>query len=97
MNWVLIIVVVALALIFFKFKEFRHRFGLIIGVVLLIFLIVTMGTLYATQKLDLSNTAGIVQAGKLYFNWLGTAGKNLIKVGGYVIKQDWSFNYTNSS
>ena len=97
MNWILIMVLIVIAFVLFKFKEIRHRFGLTLGIIAIIFLVVTVGSLYATNNLDLTSVEGLVRAGKLYFDWLGSAFRNIVKVSGYAIKQDWNFNYTNSS
>ena len=92
MNWWLIVIAVVVLLVMFKFKEFRHRFGLIAMGLLVLFLIGSFGQLYASHQLDLTSFDGIVHAGKVYFSWLGSAGSNVLKLGGYAVKQDWGVN-----
>ena len=73
----------------FKFKEFRHKFGLIVVIVLVLFLVASFGQLYVSNDLNLTSFDGIVKAGKVYFGWLGNAADNLFKVSTYAVKQDW--------
>jgi len=89
MNWWLIVLVVLVLLVLLKFKEFRHRFGLIAIIVLVLFMVASFGQLYASHNLDLTSFDGIVNAGKVYFGWLGNAGSNVLKLSTYAVKQDW--------
>ena len=95
MNWWLIAIIVVGGLLLLRFKEVRHRFGLMVTLILIIFFVASVGQLYATHNLDLSSFDGIVSAGKVYFSWLGNALGNTLKVTSYVVKQDWSVNSTN--
>ncbi|HLC31154.1 MAG TPA: hypothetical protein VJK51_00660 [Candidatus Nanoarchaeia archaeon] len=96
-SWILIGILIFLALLLLKFKEIRHRFGLIVILFLALFLIITATKVYSTNKADLSTLEGIIFAGKQYINWLSAVWKNLWTVGGYAVKQDWAFNVTNST
>lgn len=95
MNWILIALVVLLVVFLFKFKEVRHRFGLIVVIILLIFFVVSFSKIYSANDIDIGTFDGIVSAGKIYMSWLGNFAKNMGRVGGYVINQDWGLNSTN--
>jgi hypothetical protein len=94
MNWWLIAVLVLIGFLFFKYKENRHKFGLIAIILLLLFLVLSFGQLYFSNNMDLSTFDGIVSAGKVYVAWLGGAAGNVANIGGYAIKQDWQTNTT---
>lgn len=92
MMWWLIIVGVLLLLLLFKFKEIRHKIGLTFVIVLLVFLVVSFGQLYASNDLDLTTFDGVMKAGKVYTSWLSSAIGNIAKVSTYAVKQDWGMN-----
>lgn len=94
MNWWIIGILVILAIFLFKAKEIRHRMGMIVVILLLVFLVVSFGQLYSTHDLDLGSFEGITKAGKVYVSWLGNAFKNIGKIGGYAVKQSWDVNST---
>lgn len=89
MNWWLIVAIVVFALIIFKFKEVKHKFGLMAIIIIILFIVASFGQLYTKNNLNLSNFDGIVDAGKVYFSWLGQAAHNIGKVSTYAVKQEW--------
>ncbi len=94
-NWVIIIAVALVAIILYNLKHFKSRFFLLFFSLFSLFLVITFSRLYSRYDLDLTSLNGLVTASKLYFSWLKYATANVIKVGGYAIKQDWSINATN--
>lgn len=90
MNWWIIAALVVFVIIIFKYKEIRHKIGLMAVILMLLFLVASFGQIYATHDLDLTSFDGLVDAGKIYFSWLGAAARNIVHLGGYAIKQDWS-------
>lgn len=93
-GWFLIGAILVVLFIGFKFKEARHKIGLISSLFLLMFFLISFGQVYLTNDLDLSNFDGLVEAGKLYFSWLGSFANNVVKVTSYVVQQDWVGNST---
>lgn len=89
-NWILIGFLVVVALVVLKFKEIRHQGGMLIGLGLLVFLVLSFGSISATHHIDLTTFDGVASAGKLYFVWLKTVALNVGHVSSYVIKQDWT-------
>ncbi len=92
MNWWLIAVLVFVGIVLFKAKELKHRLGLLVIAFLAIFLFLSVYQVYSTNSLDLSTFSGIVQAGKVYFSWLGTIFHNAGKVSSFAVQQDWGVN-----
>lgn len=76
------------------FSRMHHMSGKLFRF-LVIFLIalVLFGVLLAyINGIDMSQSDGLIKAGKLYGAWLGNAGKNIAKITGYAVHQDWSTN-----
>lgn len=95
--WIPLILLVVVAFLILKFKEVRHRMGLIVILGVLLFFVVTYGTLYSTHKADLKTFDGNLAMLKVYFSWLGEVFKNVGHISAYAIKQDWGVNITNST
>jgi hypothetical protein len=96
-TWIAIGVILVAIIVLFKMKEIRHKFGLVIIGLLLIFLVVSFSQIYKVNKPNLKSFDGISEVIKIYFSWLGGLVKNIGKVTGYAIHQDWGLNLTNSS
>jgi hypothetical protein len=97
MLWLLIAAVVVFLVFAFKAKEIRHKAGLVLATVFFLFLLFSVIQVYRSNKLDLTSFEGVVQAGKIYFSWLGQIFGNIKGTAGYAIKQDWSVNSNLSS
>jgi len=98
MNWILWLLIIALALlVLFKFKEIRHK--LVYGgiALLLVFFIFSFGYVYIKGNGSLTDYESFVAVGKLYLNWLTSIGDNLKTITGYAAKQDWGLNSTISN
>lgn len=98
MNWILWLLIVALALlILFKFKEIRHK--LVYGgiALLLVLFIFSFGYVYIKGNGSLSSYEDFIKTGKLYLNWLASIGDNLKTITGYAAKHDWGLNSTISN
>ncbi|MBS3089561.1 hypothetical protein J4461_01620 [Candidatus Pacearchaeota archaeon] len=91
-NWYIIGALVVLALILLKFKEIRHQLGIFIGLGILVFLVISFGTLSASNDLDLTSFDGVVSASKLYIVWLGNLFTNVKGISTYVVNQPWGIN-----
>ncbi len=93
--WILIILLILILIVMFKFKEIRHKIGLLVVTGILLFLIFSIAQLYRSHSLDLTSFDGIVAAGKIYFSWLGNVFHNLVKTSSYVVQQNWGLNVSN--
>ena len=95
-NWIIVALVIVLAFVVFKFKEMRHRFGLITIIVILLLATFSFSVVSSKNNVDLSTFDGLVTAGKIYFSWIGGAFSNLKSISGFAVKQDWSANSTKT-
>jgi len=74
----------------------KKHFFWYFAIALLVFLAVSAVSLNSTHDFDFSSSEGFVDIGKVYLSWFINVGKNLGKVTGYVVQQDW-FSATNST
>ena len=91
-NWILIGVLVVAALIIMKFKEIRHQAGIMVGLGVLVFLVLTFGNIALVYDINLNTFDGFTYATKLYLAWLKQGFGNIGAATSYVIHQDWSLN-----
>ena len=94
--WFLIAVVIVVLVLLFKLRELRHHVMLVLAVVVLLFFAITFASIYNQNQVDLSTFEGMTKISQIYFSWLSTVGKNLVSIGGYAVKQEWSLNETNA-
>ena len=96
MNWLIIIVLIALAFFFLRVKHVKHKVFLIIIIVVLLFFYTTGSQILAKQNINWKSAAGIEQGLKLYFSWLGGVFDNLKVLTANAIKMEWNPNATIS-
>ena len=89
-NWIVIVVLVVIALFLLKMNRLRHKFWIILIVLLALFFYVTITLVHTANKFDLSNTEGMFSAGKVYLGWLGNGFQNLKVLTGKAIGMDWA-------
>ena len=89
MNWMLLVLGVAVVFIFLRFREVRHRTSHLVIILLIVILVGSLAHVYLSNDLDLGSFDGIAHAGQVYFSWLGTAISNIGKVSTYAVHQDW--------
>lgn len=87
---VLIVGVFVLLIWFFLvFRRARHKFFSHFLLVLLIFLFITFAISIRGSDVSFKTSSGVLSAGKIYFNWLGSAFGNVKSITGYATKLDW--------
>jgi len=96
MNWLLIIVVLVVLTVLFKFKEVQHKVHLVVIAGLLLFAVLSISHVYKNNDVDLKTFDGIATLGKYYMVWAKQLGQNIVDVSGYAIKKDWAPD-TNST
>lgn len=97
MNWILIGILVVVLFLIIKFREGKHKFSFVIILLVLLFLGISFWNVYSVHKLNLTTFDGTVNAGKVYFSWLGGLFSNTKAITTYAIKQNWSFQNNSSS
>jgi hypothetical protein len=83
---------IVLVFLFLKYREIRHKLSFVVILFLLLLLGLSFWNVYSTNKLDLGTFDGFVNAGKVYFNWIGGVLGNAKVLTTYAVKQDWGIS-----
>jgi|SRR3989344_517850 len=91
---IIFIVAIFLLLIWFflGFRRARHKFFSHTLIILLIFVAFTFALSIRGYDVSFKTVSGVIDAGKVYFGWLGAAFGNFKSVTGYATKLDWKGN-----
>ncbi|MFH1607907.1 MAG: hypothetical protein ABIA78_02130 [archaeon] len=87
---VLVVAVLIIAIwVLIEVKRMKHKlFGLfLIG--LIIFLSMSSVMVFRGKDIDFKTMSGLVEAGQVYFSWLGSLFVNAKSITSYAIKMDW--------
>ncbi|MEK6830467.1 MAG: hypothetical protein AABX77_00365 [Nanoarchaeota archaeon] len=88
-SWVVIAIIIILILIIVKLSAFKHKFFMILLILLSLFLLSSIFIVSKENRLDFSTTEGFFNAIKVYTGWLANGFKNLKDLTGRVINMDW--------
>ncbi len=94
-SWILVILVVAGLIVFFKTTgiKFGKSWTIFIGSTIF-FVVLTFGYVITRPGIDLTSFDGFVHASEVYFVWLGSLFDNAAKVTGYAVNTNWTANVT---
>lgn len=90
MNWLLIAIIVLALIIILKVATFRHKLTITIIILLVLFFYISFGVVARNQALNFKTASGILEAGKLYFSWVGNAFTNVKALTGSAVDMDWT-------
>lgn len=93
-EWIIVILAIAGIVLIAKFSHLKHRFGVILLIVFLLFIYLTFSSVVSNNNINLKTASGLFKGIKLYFSWLGHAFDNLKVLTGNAIKMDWGTNST---
>ena len=62
--WIFLILIVMALMVLFKFKELRHKIGLVFITLLLIFLAFSVYNVYSTHSVNLTTFDGVLDAAR---------------------------------
>lgn len=100
MSWIIWLTVIVLAIVviaIIKLVHVKHKVYAVLIVLLLVFLYLTGSHLIGQKGVDLSSGEGVVEAGKVYFTWIGHVFSNAKSLIGQAIKMDWEGEAGNRS
>lgn len=95
MSWIVIVVLVIAGIIAIRLNHLRHRFFIVLIILLALFLYTTMTMVSEVNEFELNSADGVVDALKVYLGWLANGFNNLKELTGKAIKMDWKS--TNNS
>ena len=79
-----------------ELKRFRHKIFAIFLIVLVLLTYISMNAVFKNREVDLGSFPGIVDAGKIYFSWLGGVFSNMKTITANVIHTNWKGNLTEN-
>jgi len=94
-SWIIIIVLLIVGITAIKINHLKHRFFIIMFVLIALFLYTSITFLTEKNDLNVDNSEGVLNILKVYNGWLANGFKNFKIIAGNVIKMDWTS--TNAS
>jgi len=85
----IVAIVVVLIWVLIEFKRMKHKIFAIFLIGLIIFTYVTFSISLSGKNVTLTTVPGIIDAGKLYFSWLGSVFIKVKSITMYAIGLDW--------
>jgi len=88
-SWIVIGILIVAGIFAIKLNHLKHRFFVIILILLALFLYTSMNLVTEKNSLDLTTSEGFFNAVKVYTGWLGNGFQNLKSLTGRAIGMDW--------
>ena len=89
-SWMVILILVIVGIFAIRLNHLRHRFLIIVLIVIALFLYTTMNLVSSEYSLNLKTTEGVFHSIKIYTGWLANGFNNLKELTGQAINLDWS-------
>ena len=78
--------------VFVEVKRLRHKLFAMFLIGLILFSYISFIAVIKGQDIDMKTVPGFIEAGKLYFVWLGGVFSNIKTITSHTIHMDWSLN-----
>ena len=85
----IISLVIIVVWVLLEVKRLKHKIFLISLVVLMISLYLGVVVVFQDRNIDFTSYSGMIDAGKIYFSWLGSVFGNLKMITASAIQLDW--------
>lgn len=89
-SWIVIVVLIVVGIFAIKLNHLKHRFFIIMLVLLALFLYSTMNLVTTENDIDVTSIDGALSSVKVYAGWLANGFSNVKELTGRAIDQDWS-------
>lgn len=81
--------------VFIEMKRMRHKVFAIFIIALILFSYISFTVVLKDSNVELKTIPGMIDAGKLYFAWIGSMFGNMKSITTYAVKMDWKGNETD--
>jgi hypothetical protein len=91
-GWILILLGIVAIYVVAKvvhFNHFKTKILLILAILLILFIVSTFASVLHNNTIDFKSPSGVLQAGKVYFMWLGQAFGNIKTLTANAVKMEW--------
>lgn len=89
-----VVVLVFLTWFMLEYKRLKHRIFAIFLIVIILFMYFSFLIAFKGKEIDYKSVSGIIEAGKVYMNWLFFASGNFKSITTNAIQMDWKGNIT---
>ena len=89
-SWIVVVVLIVVGIFAIKLNHLKHRFFIILLVLLALLLYSSMNLVTNENDVDLTSVDGIFSAVKVYTGWLANGVSNVKDLTGRAIDQDWT-------
>ncbi len=89
-SWVIFAILVFIGIVVIKMNHMKHRYFIVLLVLLALFLYGTFSVVNSVNKLDFSTTKGVYGGMKVYFGWLAHGFRNLRALTGNAVNMNWT-------
>ena len=86
----LVVLVIVVIYVFIEMRRARHKMFAYFLIGLILFFFVTGWYVFKDKEVNFDSFKGVMDAGKIYFSWIGGAFGNLKSITTNAIKMDWS-------
>lgn len=93
MLFVIAVLIIAIWIVI-EMKRARHKLFAIVLIALILFTYISFTIVIKDHDVDLKTVSGIIEAGGLYVNWLGSLFGNAKSITTHAVNLDWSGNET---
>ena len=78
-----------------ELRRMKHKLWAIFLICLVLFSYISFSLVLKGQDIDYKSVGGLIQAGKIYFSWLGGVFGNVKTITGSAVDMDWGVNESN--
>jgi len=89
LSWIIIVVLVVVGLFAIRLNHLKHKFFILMLILLALFLYTSISLVTTENQLDLKSSGGIFKSLKVYSGWLANGFQNLKALTGKAIGLDW--------
>jgi hypothetical protein len=97
MSWLVLLILIGLTGFFLLVGNLRHKFFIIILLVLILFVYVSGSLVLDDEDINWKSVSGVFKGIKVYFVWLGNFFSNIQELTGKAADMNWQIDKNNSS
>jgi disulfide bond formation protein DsbB len=86
----IVIAVIVVIWVAIEAKRLKHKLFAFLLIGLILFTYISFTVVIQKHDIDLTTVSGMIEAGGLYFSWLGSIVTNIVEVTAHAINLDWS-------
>ena len=92
---IVIVLLIVIVWVFLEAKRAKHKLLAIFLIILILFGYFSVSYVFRDKVVDYKSVSGLIQAGNVYFSWLGYAFGNVKTITANTIKMNWEGNVTS--